>query len=60
MWTQGEGEGGTNWEIKFDINTLPCVKQIASGNQLYSTGSSTVLCDDLDGSGGGRFKQEGI
>ena len=22
----GEGEGGTNWEIKFDINTLPCVK----------------------------------
>ena len=22
----GEGEGGTNWEIRFDINTLPCVK----------------------------------
>ena len=23
---EGEGEGGTNWEIGFDINTLPCVK----------------------------------
>ena len=22
----GEREGGTNWEIRFDINTLPCVK----------------------------------
>ena len=22
----GEGKGGTNWEIRFDINTLPCVK----------------------------------
>ena len=24
--TAGEGEGGMNWEIRFDINTLPCVK----------------------------------
>ena len=23
---EGEGEGGMNWEIRFDINTLPCVK----------------------------------
>ena len=22
----GEGEGGTNWEIRTDIHTLPCVK----------------------------------
>ena len=29
-----EGEGGTNWEMGFDINTPPCVKQIASGNPL--------------------------
>ena len=36
----GKGEGGTNWEIRFEINTLPCVKQMASGNLLYSTGSS--------------------
>ena len=36
----GEGEGGMNWEIRFDINTLPCVKQIASENLLYSPESS--------------------
>ena len=24
--TGGEGEGGMNWEIGFNINTLPCVK----------------------------------
>ena len=42
-WTGGHrvgGEGGMNWEIRSDIDTLPCVKQIASGNLLYSTGSS--------------------
>ena len=33
-------EGGMNWEIGTDINTLPYVKQIAWGNLLYSTGSS--------------------
>ena len=38
---RGAGEGGMNWEIRFDINTLLCVKQIASGNLLYSTGSSS-------------------
>ena len=40
MDTAGGGEGGTNWEIRSDINTLLCVKQIASGNLLYSTGTS--------------------
>ena len=24
--TGEEGEGGTNWEIRIDIYTLPCVK----------------------------------
>ena len=38
--TAGEGEGGMNRDIRFGINTLPHVKQIASGNLLYSTGSS--------------------
>ena len=33
------GEGGMNWEIRIDIYTLQCVKQIPSGNLLYSTGS---------------------
>ena len=31
MYTEGEGEGGTNWEMRIDIYTLPCVKQIAGG-----------------------------
>ena len=38
--TEREGKGGTNWEIRIDIYTLPCEKWIASGNLLYSTGSS--------------------
>ena len=28
-----------NWEIESDIYTLPCVRLIASGDLLYSTGS---------------------
>ena len=30
----GEEESGTNWEIRTDTDTLPCVKQIASGDLL--------------------------
>ena len=37
---RGKGGGGTNWEIRIDIYTLPCVSLIATGNVLYSTGSS--------------------
>ena len=32
-----------NWEIRIDIYTLQCIKQIASGKLLYGTGSS-VQC----------------
>ena len=35
-----EGEGGGHWESGTDTYTLPCVKQIANGSLLYSTGSS--------------------
>ena len=51
--SKGEGEGGTNWEIRNDTHTLPCIKQRASGK--------LVLCDDLDGwdGGAGREVQEG-
>ena len=35
-----EGEGGTSWEIRIDMYTLLCMKQIASGKLLYVTGSS--------------------
>ena len=53
------------WEIRIDIYTLPCVTQIASGNLLYSTGSSPALCDLQEwdrggGSWGGRLNREGI
>ena len=30
----GGGEGGSNWEIRIDIHTLPRVKQAAGGNPL--------------------------
>ena len=40
MWTQWGGEGEMNWEIRIDIYTLTYVKQVASGKQLYSRGSS--------------------
>jgi len=36
--------------------TLPYVKQIVSGNLLYSSGNKQGLCINL----GGRFKREGI
>ena len=60
----GEREGGMNWEIRIDIYTLPCVKQVASGNLVYSTGSP-ARCSVMTqmggmGDGGGRSKREGI
>ena len=43
------------------VSILPCVKQIASGNLLYDSGSSNLeLCDNLeiwDGMGGERELQ---
>ena len=61
--TEGEGEGGMNWESGIETYTLPYVKLIASGNLLYYAGSSKlVLCDSLEGwdrVGGGREVQEG-
>ena len=58
----GRGSG-MNWEIEIDIYTLPCVKQRAIGNLLYTTGSSagcsvgTYMCGM--GGGCGREVQEG-
>ncbi|SBO33677.1 hypothetical protein ANAPC2_01422 [Anaplasma phagocytophilum] len=45
-----------NGKITIDIYTLPCVKQIASGKLLYSTGCSAQywLCGDLEGRVGGK------
>ena len=39
----GRKGGGMNLEVRIDIYTLPCVKQIASGN------STSMLCGDLNG-----------
>ena len=54
-----------HWEIRSDVYTLPCVTQIASGDLLYSAGSSLALCDLQEwerggGSWGGRLNREGI
>ena len=55
----GEEGSGMNWEIQIDMYTLLCVKQIASGNLLYNTGSSAQcsVMTQMDRVGGGR---EGI
>ena len=39
--TVGEGESGRNGESSTEICTLPYIKQRASGNLLYDTGSSS-------------------
>ena len=46
-----KGEDGTDWEIRTDIYTLPCVKQIANGKLLYSTGCS-AQCSVMTWKGG--------
>ena len=43
MDSEGEGEGGMNWEASTEIYTLPHVKQIAHGRELR-----LVLCDNLE------------
>ena len=44
-WTcrHSGGGAGMNWEIRFEIRTLPCVKQVASGEVSHNIGSS-ALC----------------
>ena len=54
-----------NWETGIDVCAPPFVKQIASGNVLYSTGSSAwcSVVTSMGGMGvgvGGRSKREGI
>ena len=34
----GEGEGGTNWEVRTDIYTLSCVRQLV-GNCCIAKGA---------------------
>ena len=57
------GREGMDWEMEINMHT--CVKQMASGNLLYSIESfpREVLWDDqggwAGGVGGGRSKREG-
>ena len=57
-----KGEDGTDWEIRTDIYTLPCVKQITNGNLLNSTGSSApcsmviLRCGMAGWEGGPRWR----
>ena len=61
MQTQwGEGEGRMNWENTIDTDTLPCIKQRASGKLLYSMESSawcSVMTQQGGRGGEGRFKR---
>ena len=38
-----------NRESRIDIHTPPCIKQLAGGKLLYSTGNPTQCSDDLEG-----------
>ena len=55
MWELGHKESWAQknwcfWTVVLEKTKLNrCVKQIASGKLLYSTGNSLVLCDDLEG-----------
>lgn len=60
VWTWGK-EAGTNWESNIDIYTLPCLKQIAGGKLLLSTGGSAWPAMACRGGRGqrGRLSREG-
>ena len=52
----GQGEDGINWESSIDTHPLPCLKHIAGGELLPSTGSaawrSVMTCRGGMGQGG--------
>ena len=64
--TVGKGEGGTNWESRIDIYTLPCVKQTASEKLSITQDGQPSACDDIEGwewrggEMGGRLKRKRI
>ena len=62
-WVGVSRRGRTNWEIRTDVYTLPCVTQTASRKVLYNTGSS-AQCSVMTWRGGTgvgwSLKREGI
>ena len=56
----GDEKGGTNWESSTDTYSLLCLKQLASGKRLYSTGSQfSVLWWPRWWNGGEKEAQKG-
>ena len=49
----GQGEAGTHWEVRTELYTIPCVKWTASGELLYSTGSSAQCSGTTERAGMG-------
>ena len=59
LWTPRGGRGvGMNWETVIDIHIPPCVKQIATGQLLYTTRSS-AWCSVMTWRGGKRVARSG-
>ena len=57
----GHGRGEMNWEIGIDVCALLCIKQIASGNMLCTTGCSAQwsMGTQMGGMGEGREVHQG-
>ena len=51
----GQGEAGTHWEVRTELYTIPCVKWTASGELLYSTGSSAQCSGTTERVGMGEW-----
>ena len=47
MDTNRGNRDAMNWEMRIDVNTLLCMKQITNENLLYSSGNSTQLYSGL-------------
>ena len=62
LWTQQGKESTGRVESSSDVPTLPYVKQIASGKQLYSTENSACCSVTTRWVGWvkGKFKRDGI
>ena len=57
VWAWRWDADGMSQEIGIDVCALPCIKQLASGNLLYSTGSS-ARCSAVVQMGRRRPKRE--
>ena len=57
--TEGEGEGGTDWQGSTGVYTRPCIGEIAGGKRPCNTGNSAWCCVRPTRWGrGGRLRRE--